>query len=45
MRIIAFIEDQQIVKKILKHLSLWDVKHKPHPRVNVEHPPMEEPAN
>jgi len=25
MRIIAFIEDQQIVKKILQHLDLWHV--------------------
>ena len=33
-RIIAFIEDQQIVKKILKHLGLWDVKRKPPPRAN-----------
>ena len=34
MRIIAFIEDQQIVKKILQHLDLWDVKRKPPPRSN-----------
>jgi hypothetical protein len=34
MRIIAFIEDEQLVKKILKHLSLWDVKRKPPPRAN-----------
>ena len=31
MRIIAFIEDQQIVKKILQHLDLWYVKRKPPP--------------
>ena len=29
MRILAFIEDQQIVKKILQHLDLWHVKRKP----------------
>jgi hypothetical protein len=29
MRIISFIEDQQHVKKIFKHLDLWDVKRKP----------------
>ena len=29
MHIIAFIEDQQIVKKILQHLDLWHVKRKP----------------
>ena len=34
MRIISLIDDQQLVKKILKHLSLWDVKHKPHARAN-----------
>ena len=34
MRIIAFIEDEQLVKKILKHLGLWDVKRKPPPRAN-----------
>ncbi len=39
MRIIAFIEDEQLVKKILKHLGLWDVKRKPPPRANG--PPTE----
>jgi hypothetical protein len=39
MRIIAFIDDQQIVKKILQHLDLWDVKRKPPPRSND--PPTE----
>ena len=34
MKIIAFIEDEQLVKKILKHLDLWDVKRKPPPRAN-----------
>ena len=29
MRIIAFIEDEQLVKKILKHLGLWRIKRKP----------------
>jgi len=33
-RIIAFIEDDQLVKKILEHLGLWHVKRKPPPRVN-----------
>jgi hypothetical protein len=40
MRIISFIEDDQLVKKILKHLDLWDVKRKPPPRANS--PPAEE---
>ena len=39
MRIIAFIEDEQLVKKTLKHLGLWDVKRKPLPRANG--PPTE----
>ena len=34
MRIISFIEDEQLVKKILKHLDLWDVKRKPPPCAN-----------
>ena len=39
MRIISFIEDDLIVKKILEHLDLWDVKRKPPPRANS--PPTE----
>jgi hypothetical protein len=39
MRIIAFIEDQQLVKKILKHLNLWIVNRKPPPCANG--PPTE----
>ena len=34
MRIIAFIENQQIVKKILQHLDLCHVKRKPPARAN-----------
>ncbi len=34
MKIISFIEDEQLVKKILKHLDLWDVKRKPPPCAN-----------
>ena len=39
MKIISFIEDEQLVKKILKHLNLWDVKRKPPARANG--PPTE----
>jgi len=39
MRIIAFIEDPDVMKKILKHLGLWDVKRKPQPVANA--PPIE----
>jgi len=39
MRIISFIEDPEIIKKILKHLDLWDVRPKPPLRANA--PPAE----
>jgi len=32
MRIIAFIEDEEVIKKILKHLGLWQVKPRPPPK-------------
>jgi hypothetical protein len=32
MRILAFIEDDQVIKKILRHLGLWDIKAKPSPK-------------
>ena len=38
MRIIAFIEDEEVIKKILKHLGLWYQKARPPPKVNL--PPM-----
>ncbi len=31
MKILSFIEDPEIIKKILKHLDLWDLKSKPLP--------------
>jgi hypothetical protein len=34
MKIISFVEDEQLVKRILKHLDLWDVKRKPSPCAN-----------
>ena len=39
LNIISFIEDSEIIKKILKHLGLCDVKRKPPPRSND--PPFE----
>jgi hypothetical protein len=39
MRIISFIDDSEIIKKILKHLDLWDVRPKLPPRAND--PPTE----
>ena len=41
MKIISFIEDSEIIKKILKHLDLWNVRPKPPPRANS---PPPEPA-
>jgi len=38
MRIISLIDDAQIIKKILKHLDLWDVRPKPPPRANSPPP-------
>ena len=32
MRIIAFIEDEEVIEKILKHLGLWDLKVRPPPK-------------
>jgi len=31
MKIISFIDDSEIIKKILNHLGMWDVKRKPPP--------------
>jgi hypothetical protein len=39
MKIISLIDDSEIIKKILKHLDLWDVKRKPPARANS--PPTE----
>ena len=35
MRIIAFIEDEEVIKKILKHLGLWDLEAWPPPKVKA----------
>ncbi len=35
MRIISFIEDEEVISKILKHLGLWEVKQRPPPRANA----------
>jgi hypothetical protein len=39
MSIISFIDDSEIIRKILKHLNLWDVKRKPPARAHG--PPTE----
>jgi hypothetical protein len=38
MAIISFIEDSQIIKKILKHLDLWDLKARPPPKAKAHSP-------
>jgi len=32
MKVISVIEDEEIVKKILKHLGLWQIKPRPPPK-------------
>ena len=34
MQIISFIEDEEVIKKILKHLGLWEIKTRPPPKAN-----------
>jgi hypothetical protein len=38
LRILAFIEDQEVIKAILKHLGLWLVKSKPAPKAHAPLP-------
>jgi hypothetical protein len=38
MKIISFIENEEVIKKILKHLGLWEVKARPPPRANASPP-------
>jgi hypothetical protein len=39
MKVISFIEDLEVIKKILNHLGIWLIKRKPSPRANA--PPVE----
>jgi hypothetical protein len=39
MRTLSFIEDPEVIKKVLKHLGLWFAKRKPQPVANA--PPTE----
>ena len=39
MKIIAFIEDEQVIKKILKHLGLWETHNHDPPLGNLTHIP------
>ena len=38
MKVISFIEDLEVIRKILEHLGLWLVKRRPQPRANA--PPV-----
>jgi hypothetical protein len=35
MSIISFIENEEVIDKILKHLGSWDLESKPPPRANA----------
>jgi len=35
MKIISFIEDEEVIEKILKHLGLWEMKARPPPRAKT----------
>jgi hypothetical protein len=43
LKIISVIEDQDVIKKILKHLGLWEVKPRPPPRMAKSRPLFTEP--
>jgi hypothetical protein len=38
MKILSFIEDPEVIKKILKHLGLWDIKARPPPKATAPPP-------
>ena len=35
MKILSFIEDPEVIKKILKHLGMWTIKARPPPRTSA----------
>jgi hypothetical protein len=41
MKVISVIEDEDVIKKILKHLNLWDVKTRPPPKAIGPPKPIE----
>jgi len=43
MRIISFLENQDVIKKIFKHLGLWEVKPRPSRQKDKERPLYTEP--
>jgi hypothetical protein len=43
MRILAFIEDREVIRVILNYLGLWLVKSNPAPKAHA--PPLHDPCN
>ena len=43
MKVISVIEDEEVMKKILKHLDLWKVNQRPPPRIVKTQPAYSEP--
>ena len=43
MAVIAFIEAEDVIKKILKHLGLWDIKPRHPPAITKSSPSFTEP--
>jgi hypothetical protein len=41
MKIVSFIEDQTVVRKILRHLGIWDIPPRPPPKKIVPLAPAE----
>ncbi len=39
MKVISFIEDHALIKKILMHLGLWDIRNHDPPQSNDAHMP------
>ena len=39
MKVIAFIEDDTLIKKILKHLGLWEIRNHDPPQLDNAHTP------
>ncbi len=38
MRVVSFIEDSDVIRKILKHLNLWDLQRPPRPVAHAPRP-------
>jgi hypothetical protein len=43
MMVISFIQDQDVIQKIPKHLGLWFLKSNAPPKANVAYPPWRAP--